>query len=48
MPEGESPAIIVETIRGSDHRILCVDGEFVAVKREAASLQVMVNPLSWR
>lgn len=38
VPEGESPSIIVETfIQGSDHRILCVDGEFVAaVKREAA------------
>lgn len=38
VPEGESPSIIVEAfISGNDHRILCVDGEFVAaVKREAA------------
>lgn len=38
VPEGEAPSIIVEAfISGSDHRILCVDGEFVAaVKREAA------------
>lgn len=38
VPEGESAAIIVEAfISGNDHRILCVDGEFVAsVKREAA------------
>jgi cyanophycin synthetase len=38
VPEGDSPAIIVEAfISGADHRILCVDGEFIAaIKREAA------------
>lgn len=38
VPEGEPASIIVEAfISGNDHRILCVDGEFVAaVKREAA------------
>lgn len=38
VPEGEPQSIIIETfIQGSDHRILCVDGEFVAaVKREPA------------
>lgn len=38
IPEGEAQSIIVEAfITGNDHRILCVDGEFVAaIKREAA------------
>lgn len=38
IPEGEPQSVIVETfISGNDHRILCVDGEFVAsVKREPA------------
>ncbi len=38
IPEGEPQSIIVEAfITGNDHRILCVDGEFVAsVKREPA------------
>lgn len=38
IPEGEPQSIIVEAfISGNDHRILCVDGEFVAaIKREPA------------
>ena len=38
VPDEEAKSIIVETfVRGSDHRILCVDGEFVAaLKREPA------------
>jgi len=38
VPEDEAKSIIIETfVQGSDHRILCVDGEFVAaLKREPA------------
>lgn len=38
IPEGEAQSIIIEAcISGYDHRILCVDGEFVAaIKREPA------------